>query len=64
MSAEKYLSYSQLSEKLGGRSRASLYRDVDAGRLPQPLKMGARSLFRESAVDELLLQQEREQSAA
>lgn len=38
----QYLSFNQLQEKLGGRSRSSIYRDVEASRLPEPIRLGAR----------------------
>ena len=43
----------QLSEKLGGRSRASLYNDMAAGRIPKGFKIGNRRYFRESDIDAL-----------
>jgi len=51
--SERYLNMRQLSEKLGGRSRASLYKDWAAGRIPKPLKIGARNYWRESDIDVL-----------
>jgi prophage regulatory protein len=50
----RYLSFSQLSQKLGGRSRSSLYRDIETGRLPPPLKLGGRRYWREIDVDRAL----------
>ena len=47
-----YLNMSQLRAKLGNRSRASIYRDVAAGRLPRPRKLGATLLWDEPKVDE------------
>jgi predicted DNA-binding transcriptional regulator AlpA len=38
--AQRLITVKQLTE-LTARSRASLYRDVAAGRLPQPIKIGA-----------------------
>ena len=49
--AKRYLTLDQVSEKLGGRSKASLYRDIAAGRLPQPIRFGRRCYFRESDID-------------
>lgn len=51
----KYLSISQLSDKLGGRSTNSLYADVAKGHLPKPVKLGNRNLWVEAEVDEHLL---------
>ncbi len=47
----QYLSFTQLQAKLGNRSRSSVYRDLEAGRLPQPVKLGARLYWPEDAVD-------------
>jgi predicted DNA-binding transcriptional regulator AlpA len=49
-----YLSLSALSTKLGGRSRSSIYRDVEAGRLPPPIKLGRRIYWCDDAVDRAL----------
>ena len=45
-----YLSFSQLCLLLGGRSRSSIYRDVEAGRLPEPMKIGHRLYWDEAEV--------------
>ena len=45
------LSMDRLRMKLGGRSRSSIYRDVQAGRLPIPIKRGATLSWREDEVD-------------
>lgn len=50
----KYLNLNQLSDKMGGRSRSSLYRDVDEGRIPAPIKIGHRLYWVESAVDDAI----------
>ncbi|MDF1669205.1 MAG: AlpA family phage regulatory protein [Roseovarius sp.] len=50
----KYLSFPDLQEKIGGRSRSSIYRDVELGRLPQPIKFGARLYWNESDIDAIL----------
>ena len=55
-----YLNFKQLSEKLGGRSRSSLYRDVEIGRIPEPIRIGSRLYWIESQVDEVLAQQQNE----
>jgi prophage regulatory protein len=47
----RYLTLLQLSEKLGNRSRSSIYRDVEQGRLPIPMKFGARVYFDETEVE-------------
>lgn len=50
----RYLTIQQLSEKLGGRGRSSLYRDVETGILPSPIKFGGRLYWVESEVDEAM----------
>ncbi len=51
-----YLNLNQLSAKLGGRSRSSLYRDVESGRIPEPIRIGSRLYWIENKVDEALAQ--------
>lgn len=51
---ERYLTVAELSAKLGGRSRSAIYADLAAGRLPQPLKLGARIYWAETALDAFL----------
>ncbi|MEL7802754.1 helix-turn-helix transcriptional regulator [Sulfitobacter pontiacus] len=50
----KYLNLNQLSDKMGGRSRSSIYRDVDEKRIPSPIKIGSRLYWVESAVDDAI----------
>lgn len=47
----RYLNFRQLCEKLGGRSRSSIYRDLESERLPQPVKLGGRLYWVEEDVD-------------
>ena len=47
----RYLSFPDLQSKIGGRSRSSIYRDVALGRLPQPIKFGARLYWIEADID-------------
>ena len=47
-----YLNLNQMSAKMGGRSRSSLYRDVEAGIIPKPVKIGSRLYWIESDVDD------------
>ncbi len=47
----KYLTLSELRAKLGNRSRSAIYNDLAAGRLPQPVKLGARLYWAESEID-------------
>jgi prophage regulatory protein len=47
----RYLSFRELREKLGNRSRSSVYADVAAGRLPKPIKLGGKLYWPEADVD-------------
>ena len=47
----KYLSLSQLREKLGDRGRSSILRDVEAGRLPPARRLGGKLYWVEDEVD-------------
>lgn len=47
----KYLNLNELRAKLGNRSRSAIYTDLDAGRLPQPMKLGGRLYWSEGDVD-------------
>jgi prophage regulatory protein len=58
----KYISFRDLQEKLGGRGRTTIYRDVDLGRLPKPIKLGSRLYWIESAVDDAIANAQREAS--
>jgi len=49
-----YLSFKDLQTKLGGRGRTTIYRDVDLGRLPKPLKIGSRLYWNEADIDATL----------
>ncbi|MFZ3580767.1 helix-turn-helix transcriptional regulator [Loktanella sp. DJP18] len=46
-----YITLSQLSDKIGGRARSSIYRDIESGRLPKPIKFGSRLYWDEAAID-------------
>ncbi len=50
----QYLNFADLRAKLGGRARSSIYLDVEAGRLPPPIKLGGRLYWRDDEVDEWL----------
>ncbi len=52
--ARKFLNFAQLSDKLGGRSRSSVERDIKAGRLPSPVKMGGLNYWAEDVIDGLM----------
>ncbi len=49
-----YLSFKELREKLGGRGRTTIYRDVELGRLPKPIKLGSRLYWNEAEIDAAL----------
>lgn len=53
----KYLSFPDLRQKLGGRGRSTIYKDLEEGRLPAPIKLGGRLYWIESEVDEALSHQ-------
>lgn len=50
----KYITLAELSRLLGGRSRSSIYRDIEAGRLPKPMKFGARLYWNEAEVRDVI----------
>jgi prophage regulatory protein len=58
----KYLTLTELRAKLGNRSRSAIYNDLEAGRLPQPVKLGARLYWAEAEID-AHLRKLREQAA-
>jgi prophage regulatory protein len=58
----KYVSFEQLQEKLGGRSRSAIYVDVEKGRLPKPLKLGRRLYWEDSALDQYLIAMQEDQN--
>jgi prophage regulatory protein len=50
----RYLSFAELQAKLGGRGRTTIYRDVEIGRLPKPIKLGSRLYWNEADIDAAL----------
>jgi len=50
----RYLTFRDLQKKLGGRGRSSIYRDLELGRLPKPLKLGSRLYWAEAEIDAAL----------
>jgi prophage regulatory protein len=46
-----YLTFRDLQAKLGNRGRTTIYRDVEAGRLPRPVKIGSRLYWAEADID-------------
>lgn len=51
---QRYLTLDEVRERLGGRSRSAIYADLAAGRLPQPVKLGARVYWPERDLAEFL----------
>jgi prophage regulatory protein len=47
----RYLTFRELQAKLGNRGRTTIYRDVESGRLPHPVKIGSRLYWAETDVD-------------
>ncbi|MGJ3231737.1 MAG: helix-turn-helix transcriptional regulator [Oceanicaulis sp.] len=47
----KYLTFNELRTKLGGRSRSAVYLDIQAGRLPKPIKLGGRNYWPDEEID-------------
>jgi prophage regulatory protein len=52
---DTYLTLKDLQVRLGNRSRSAIYLDLAAGRLPQPIKLGAKLYWPESGIDAHLL---------
>jgi len=50
----RFLAFKDLQSKLGGRGRTTIYRDVELGRLPKPMKIGARLYWNEAEIDAAL----------
>ncbi len=50
----KYLNFNDLREKLGGRGRTTIYRDMDAERLPRAILLGRRNYWIEAEVDQAM----------
>ena len=46
-----YLNFADLQQKLGGRGRTTVYRDVEHGRLPPPVKIGGRLYWRDADIE-------------
>ncbi|MFD0979301.1 helix-turn-helix transcriptional regulator [Tropicimonas aquimaris] len=52
----RYISFADLRTKLGGRSRSAIYLDLEAGRLPRPIKLGGKLYWKEADIDAALEQ--------
>ncbi len=48
------LTLNDLRAVLGNRGRTTIYRDVAAGRLPEPIKIGGRIYWREDDIEAAL----------
>ena len=48
---QRFLTLTELRAKLGNRSRSSIYTDLQAGRLPQPVKLGGRLYWPEGDLE-------------
>lgn len=46
----RYLTLNDVQKIIGGRSRSSIYRDVERGYLPKPIKLGSRLYWDEAQV--------------
>ena len=51
---KRYISLTELRKKLSGRSRNSIFRDVENGVLPKPFKLGRVNYWGEDDVDQAL----------
>ena len=49
-----YISFRDLQARLGARPRTTIYRDVELGRLPKPVKLGSRLYWNEAEIDAAL----------
>ena len=47
----RYITLTELRAKLGNRSRSAIYNDLEAGRLPQPIKLGGRVYWPEAELE-------------
>lgn len=48
---QRFLTLAELRARLGNRSRSAIYNDLEAGRLPQPLKLGGKLYWAESDLE-------------
>ena len=46
----RYITMNELRNMLGGRGRTTIYRDIDAKRLPAPIKIGGINYFSVSSI--------------
>ena len=48
----RLITFTELREKLANRSRASIYRDIERGQIPKPLKIGRSVYWEETQIRE------------
>ena len=48
----RLITFAELREKLANRSRASIYRDIERGQIPKPLKIGRSVYWEETQIYE------------
>lgn len=60
---KRFLTIHSTSQILDGRSRSSILRDIEAGRLPKPVKIGGRLYLCEDAIYAKLAEQAEEDNA-
>lgn len=46
----RLITFEELREKLANRSRASIYRDIEHGRIPKPIKLGRSVYWEENQI--------------
>ncbi len=50
----RLITFAELREKLANRSRASIYRDIERGQIPKPLKIGRSVYWEETQIREYI----------
>jgi len=48
----RLITFAELREKLAKRSRASIYRDIERGQIPKPMKIGRSVYWEETQISE------------
>ena len=48
----RLITFDELREKLANRSRASIYRDIERGDIPKPMKIGRSVYWEETQISE------------
>lgn len=46
----KLLTFKEVQFLLGGRSRSTIYRDIESKRIPQPFKLSGRQYWRDDEI--------------